>query len=214
MQVSIPDIYFALRRAGADDETARHFCVIAIRETGGTLDTQSHKGPDTRDDSWGLFQINRLPGAHPDISVACATDLECSAQTAVKFLKSRGNWDDWYGDESQFPRYRQLVDTALNAYGPTPIVPSAGGNPLDPNTTPNQGGGVAGTGGIGGSGTVQATDQLSQGVKDFGIAVTIELVSLVLIAIGLWGLATGKDSAGATVRSVPRTALKWGKFLA
>lgn len=204
MIVSIPDIYFTMRHAGTDDETARHFCVIAMRETGGTLDTDAHNYDPPRDDSWGLFQLNRL--AHPDIAVSCARDLECSVHAALNLLRSRGDWGDWYGDESQFPAFRKRVDDALAAYGPNPqsppgyAPPSSTGNPPGPVGAP--------------SGGKDTNAGIKQGVKDFLLIEVLLTIAFLLVAFGLWGIATGKTDVRSVVKSGAKTGFNLAKLLA
>lgn len=106
---------------------------IAIGESG--LNSDAH-ALTTKENSWGVFQINLY--AHPTVTESCARDLVCSANAAHKIYTNAGGFTPWtiYKDGS----YRQnlpLPGATGDLPGASPVAdPSTGG---DNGTNPTPG---------------------------------------------------------------------------
>jgi len=105
---------------------------VAIAQAESDFNTQAHNPGNAAigdvEDSWGLWQINRL--AHPQVSVAQACDPTYAAQYSYQLYKAAGGFRDWGTYTSG--AYKQ---TSYWKSGTTPgvpqIIPNAAWTPAD-----------------------------------------------------------------------------------
>lgn len=82
-------LYQALKAQGLDPVHAAALVAIAGRES-SYVPTAHNGNAGTGDDSWGLFQINKLGGQHSQWTSQQLSTLEGSAQAAADLVKSGG----------------------------------------------------------------------------------------------------------------------------
>jgi hypothetical protein len=85
----------AARRAGFSGTDLVNMVAIAGRES-GWIPTKHNLNPRTKDDSWGLWQINVRPEANPQYRSWKLTDPYVNAKAARQLFKASG-YRPWHG---------------------------------------------------------------------------------------------------------------------
>ena len=116
----------AMRSAGFPEDKIPTGAAISLAELGQQSDTATVFGDNG--ESVGVWQIH-LP-AHPDVSTACAADLECSTRAAYRISSGGTNWNPWGAfTNGSWKKNLPLVE-ALLGYGHG--APSEGGSDPQP----------------------------------------------------------------------------------
>lgn len=176
---TVAEVYRELRSNGLTVQEARKMTAIALRETGGVLDTNKRNNNPPVEDSMGLYQINML--AHSDrTTVACVTDLACSTKFAVNLFRSSGyvpwkNTSDEPGLQPYYARFDKEIE--VSTFDPGGVV------------TP-------------GRGTQAAVEaDLAKVLKDSLVLMVIIFIATMLVGIGAYGLLKGGVGTGTAVKA-------------
>lgn len=105
---SAADRAAAMRRAGFPESSIPLGTAISLAELGPQSDVTKVFGDNGT--SIGPWQIH-LP-AHPDVTSACAMDLDCSTRAAYRISSGGTNWNPWGAFTDG--RYKQYLEQAAN----------------------------------------------------------------------------------------------------
>lgn len=175
---SAADRVAAMQRAGFPASSIQTGTAVSLAELSTASDVETVFGDNGT--SVGIWQIH-LP-AHPDVTSACAMDLDCSTRAALRISNGGTNWNPWGAFTNG--SYRKYLDVASKILGGSPApATDTGGITHDPGPTDSG----SGSGSTSGNASPLSGFQF----PTLGLGILGDIAGGVLFKIGLTLLAIG-----------------------